>query len=136
HDLFLIPSGTVHCSGVNNLVLEISSTPYIYTFKMYDWLRLDLDGKPRPLNIERGFDNLDFSRKGEKALKELVSVPQLLEQGTGWQLLELPTHPEHFYRIQRLELRSEVLLKTGEQAHILSLVEGGPIRVSTPGASR
>ncbi len=131
HDLFLIPNGTVHCSGKNTMVLEISATPYIYTFKMYDWLRLDLKGQPRPLNIERAFQNLNFDRKGEKVREELISKQEVVNQGSDWQLVNLSTHPEHFYAIQRLEFDSMLEITTDNQCHILSLVEGTSILVKT-----
>ncbi|HTJ14806.1 MAG TPA: ROK family protein [Dinghuibacter sp.] len=132
HDLFLIPHGTIHSSGKNNLVLEISATPYIYTFKMYDWLRLDLNGEPRPINIAHAFNNLDFSRKGDQVARELISQPRTLSEG----LVHLPTHPDHFYDVHRLEFSGTVTVDTEDGCHVLMVVEGKGVSVETPGGRK
>jgi mannose-6-phosphate isomerase class I len=132
-DLFLIPSGTIHCSGAGCLVLEISATPYIFTFKMYDWQRLDLDGKPRPLNIERAFANLDFTRQGERVSETLISRPRTLEEGQGWRVVHLPTHENHFYDVHRLEFERAISLETHDQCHVLAVVEGQAVILESNG---
>jgi mannose-6-phosphate isomerase class I len=135
HDLFLIPHGTVHCSGKNGLVLEISSTPYIFTFKMYDWMRLDLDGNPRPLNIDRAMKNLDFSCKGSKVKKEYISTQEVIDEGPDWQVYQLSTHPKHFYEVYRIEFSTVFTLEDNDKGHVMSLVEGNQIEVITGGRS-
>ena len=129
HDLFLIPNGTIHASGKNNMVLEISSTPYIFTFKMYDWLRLDLNGQPRPINIEHAFNNLYFDRKGLSVRQELISTPQILENWSDGRKVKLPTHPVHFYEIDRYEFKGFVQVYTNNQCLICMLVAGESVEV-------
>jgi mannose-6-phosphate isomerase class I len=135
HGLYLIPNGTIHCSGVNNLVLEISATPYIFTFKMYDWLRLDLYGQPRPLNIDRAMENLYFERQGEQARHELIAQPRVLGRGADWEWLHLPTHAEHFYDVHRFDFSNRVEARTDGSPHVLNVVEGGPVVLEISNAS-
>ncbi|WP_018631169.1 class I mannose-6-phosphate isomerase [Niabella aurantiaca] len=129
HDLFLIPNGTVHSSGANNLVLEISATPYIFTFKMYDWLQVDLNGEPRAINIEHAFNNLRFEYRGDYVARELISTPRRIAGGAGWETYHLPTHPHHFYDVHRVEFDDQVSLTTGESCNVLMLVEGRSVSV-------
>ena len=132
-DLFLLPGGTVHCSGVGNLVLEISATPYIFTFKMYDWQRLDLDGNPRPINLERAFANLIFERQGRVLLDEHISHPRLLQAGEGWRTEHLPTHRSQFFDVQRHTLSTPLTVSTLGQAHVINVVQGPGVLLTAGG---
>ncbi|CAF2725302.1 unnamed protein product [Rotaria sp. Silwood2] len=130
HDFFLIPNETVHGSGQNQVVLEISATPYIYTFKLYDWLRLDLDGRLRPLNIEHGMKNLKFDRRGE----QLRSQPKTMKfEQDKYEEQHLPTHDLHFYDVQRLIIEPdesiEIIRSTENRFHLCMLVEGDAIEI-------
>lgn len=131
HEFFLLPNGTIHGSGKNNLVLEISSSPYIFTFKMYDWARLDLDGRPRPINIEHGMKNVYFERQGEMLKREHISHPVVLKEDDNLRLEHLATHPDHFYDVYRYSFKKEIKVKTDDKFHVWMLVEGSSILLET-----
>jgi hypothetical protein len=98
---------------------------------MYDWQRLDLTGKPRPININHAFNNLYFDRKGDQVQEELISRPELIEEAAGYKRSLLPTHPQHFYCIERYEFSREINISTKGQCHIGMLVEGSSLLITT-----
>lgn len=124
HDLFLIPNGTVHCSGSGNLVLEISATPYIFTFKIYDYLRRDLEGNLRPINIDRAFENIRFERRKKWVRENLIAKPRVLRKGEDWKEVVLYDAPFTFYSIHRIEFKKEYILDTNDVAYSTNLVQG------------
>lgn len=131
HDLFLIPNGTVHCSGRGNLVLEVSSTPYIFTFKIYDYLRKDLDGNLRTINLERAFDNIRFERRSAWVRENLLAKPRFLREGKNWREFVLMDRPEFFYTIHRLEFEKECEFHTKGCGFAANLVEGERISLTS-----
>jgi mannose-6-phosphate isomerase len=62
-DVFFIEARTVHALGEGCLLYEIQQTSDI-TFRVYDWDRMGLDGRPRPLHVAESLATIDFSRTG------------------------------------------------------------------------
>jgi mannose-6-phosphate isomerase class I len=133
HDLLLIPSGTVHCSGANNLVLEISATPYIYTFKIYDYLREDLHGHLRPVHIDRAFANIVPTRRTRWIQEHLCPQPGVLRSGDNWAEYSIGDTDQLFFAIHRLEFSDEIEDHTSGRFLALNLVEGERCEVLTEG---
>jgi mannose-6-phosphate isomerase len=74
-DVFVVPPGTVHAVGPGVLLAEIQQNSDA-TYRLYDWGRMGLDGKPRDLHVEKALDVIDFAASAAPA-----SVPELLPDG-------------------------------------------------------
>lgn len=132
HDHFLIPPGTVHCSGADTMVLEISSTPNIYTFKLWDWGRLGMDGKPRPINIAHGEEVVQFDRNTEWTMKNLVNRVEKVSEGDGFIEEKTGLHEKQFIETRRHWFNKKVTHNTNGGVNVLNLVEGDQAIVESP----
>jgi hypothetical protein len=132
HDHVLIPAGTVHCSGKNSMVLEISATPYIFTFKLWDWGRMGLDGKPRPINIGHGQKVIDWGLGPERTKKELINTISVVDEGPGWREERTGLHEREFIETRRHWFTGKVTHHTGGSVNVLNLVEGREAIVESP----
>jgi mannose-6-phosphate isomerase class I len=135
HDHFLIPAGTIHCSGANSMVLEISATPYIFTFKLWDWGRLGLDGHPRPIHLEHGIANIQWNRDTDWVRKNLLNRIERIGEGAGWTAERTGLHELEFIETTRHWFTSTVEHDASSGVHVLNLVEGEEAIVESPSAA-
>ena len=133
HDHFLIPAGTVHCSGAESMVLEISATPYIFTFKLWDWGRAgDLDGRPRPIHLEHGAANIQWDRTTIGCSGNLINRCETLARGKGWREERTGLHEWEFIETRRHWFTGTVPHDTCGGVNVLNLVKGEEAIVESP----
>ena len=132
HDHFLIPAGVCHCSGAGTMVLEISATPYIFTFKLWDWGRLGLDGEPRPINIEHGKKNIDWDWREKKVEQELINAVEDLGATDDWNEERTGLHSSEFIETRRHWFTGPVEHDTMGSVNMLNLIEGREAIVESP----
>jgi len=115
-DTMFLPSGRVHALGAGLVLFEIQQNSDT-TFRVHDWNRLGLDGKPRPLHVKESLASIDFDD-----FEPALAAPTIQRHGsvTSRLLVDDP-----LFRTEELVLTSgaNTSLAPG-QMHIIGLVEG------------
>lgn len=111
-DAMYIPAGTIHALGPGLLIYEIQQSSDV-TYRLYDWGRIDLDGKQRPLHIEK---SLIVSN-----IESLPEITRTVETGTAVPVIE----GEYFITLRHDLSDEAITLDTqGEIFHALTCIEG------------
>lgn len=132
HDHVSIPAGTVHCSGADSVVLEISATPYIFTFKLWDWGRMGLDGKPRPISLQHGKNVIQWEHTTAWTQKNILTLTEPIAEGEGWREERTGLDAWSFIETRRHWFTEKVHHHTGGVVNVLNLVEGREVIIESP----
>lgn len=111
-DSVLIQSGVMHAIDAGNVILEIQQNSDT-TYRVYDWGRVGLDGKPRQMHVEQSLACLTANR---------APAPRLLRAGEAHEVLADCAE----FRIRRMRLArgAKFEIAAREQPRLLSVVEG------------
>ncbi|NQU45073.1 hypothetical protein HQ520_17450, partial [bacterium] len=122
-DLFLIPPGTVHAHGGNQMVLEMDTCPSIaateYSFFTYDFARPSWDdttktmtGKPCNMHLDHSFDNDKFVRE-DYAKEHLCARPKVIRWTQEYQFDRYSSDPRMPFEIERYHFETRADADTG-----------------------
>lgn len=129
----MIPAGTIHASGRNQVVLEIGSlTVGSYTYKLYDYQRIDPGtGLARPIHLKMGADVIRGERTREWVYDNLVDHGGVVRQGDDWKEIVKGEHDLLYFSLRNLVFNTTVEDDTDGLFHVLALVDGEKVRVES-----
>ncbi|MCK5129537.1 MAG: hypothetical protein KAQ68_06785 [Clostridiales bacterium] len=134
-DLFLIPPGTVHGHGGNQMVLEMDTCPAIacneYSFFIHDFARKtwndskkEMSGKPMRMHLDHGFNN-EHWRRESYVEKNLRSQPKVIFTKDEYCIERYSSIDEMPFHIERIHYYDRAEYSTGGKfTHVLTLTRG------------
>ena len=102
------------------MVLEISATPYIFTFKLWDWDRLGLDGKPRPVHISHGKHVIQYDRDTNWVKANLINNFVEISENE----IKTGLHEREFIETHRITFNEGTIVYNHGSVNMCNLVDG------------
>jgi hypothetical protein len=99
---------------------------------MWDWGRMGLDGKPRPVHLDHGLANMQWDRTTDWVRRNLINRVVELGRGDGWREERTGLHELEFIETRRHWFTKPVPHDTGGCVNVLNLVEGEEAIVESP----
>ena len=129
----MIPAGTIHASGRNQVILEIGSlTVGSYTYKLYDYQRTDpITGVPRPIHMKMGRDVLRLERDKKWVNENLVNHGGVVRDDASGKEIIVGEHDLLYFSLRNLIFEKAMDDNTNGLFHVLSLVDGEKVRVES-----
>ena len=112
-DCIFLPAGLVHALGAGLMVAEIQQASNA-TFRLYDWNRIDRDGRRRELHIEAALDAIDF---------ELGPASPRVKTQTDDPHVDRLVSSSKFV-VDRWTIDRPMTLEAGNRFHILLVISG------------
>lgn len=128
----MLPAGTVHASGRNQLILELGSlTIGSYTYKVYDYNRKDKDGKTRPIHTKNAEKVLHFERDAKWVKENIAIEPILLKEGEGFKEYVVGRTELMYYETHRIELDTHAVYEgqNNGQFTVVTVVDGEQVKI-------
>lgn len=124
--VFHTPGGRVHAIGAGCLLLEVQQDANT-TYRLYDWDRLDKNGKPRTLHVEKALQVINWNLTGSP----VTPIHPEIQKSAGHATRLLLDDP-HFH-VEEWSISAPSQIEHDSNSFLILFPINGDLRIRTPG---